>query len=177
MPAVLFPHPGVNEALELSALGPLVYIVTLIGSGLSVVVVRRLAWKAEMRVGLAVFLLGLVPAFVLAIVTFGNFSNDRFAPLYLTPLLALPVGIAILIAAIGMSSRSAGGMLKGAVRGAVPAIVVALWIQIRGARDWLQAPYGFDLYMLIAVAAASVCFLGVTSHDSRPVRTLRDDRL
>lgn len=140
-------------------------------------IVRRLAWKAEMRVGLGVFLLGLVPAFVLAIVTFGNFSNDRFAPLYLTPLLALPVGIAILIAAIVMSSRSARGMLRGSVRGALPAIVVALWIQIRGATDWLQAPYGFDLYMLIAVAAASVGFLGVTSHDSRLLRTLKDDRL
>lgn len=32
MPAVMFPHPGVNEALELSVLGPLVYIVTLVGS-------------------------------------------------------------------------------------------------------------------------------------------------
>ncbi|HXM72475.1 MAG TPA: hypothetical protein VN940_04555 [Candidatus Dormibacteraeota bacterium] len=35
MPGVLFPHPGVNDALELSALGPLLYLLTLGASLLS----------------------------------------------------------------------------------------------------------------------------------------------
>jgi len=35
MPGVLFLHPGVNDALELSALGPLLYLLTLGASLLS----------------------------------------------------------------------------------------------------------------------------------------------
>jgi hypothetical protein len=42
----------------------------------------------------------------------------------------------------------------------VAAIVVVLWLEARGAKDWLQAPYGFDVYALITVAAAAVLFMG-----------------
>ena len=34
----------------------------------------------------------------------------------------------------------------------------------RGATDWLQAPYGFDIYGLITVAAAVVLYVGADAH-------------
>ena len=51
MPIVLFSHPGINEALELSLVGPLLYVVTLGAGGLSLVGVALLSWKAEDRLG------------------------------------------------------------------------------------------------------------------------------
>lgn len=168
MPAVLFPHPGTNDALELSVLGPLLYLMTVVAALFSLVGVGLLGWKAEGVVGLGAFLLGLGTAFLLAIVTFGNFSNDRFAALLLTPVLAGPVGTALIIGGLVMRSRRRGRPLIGAVRGVVAAIVVALWLQARGANDWLQAPYGFDVYALITVAAAAVLFLSAGArHASR----------
>jgi hypothetical protein len=163
MPGVAFPHPGINEALELAALGPLLYLITLVAGLLSLVGVAVLGWKAEGPVGLGVFLLGLAAAFVLAIVTFGNASDDRFAPLFLTTVLAVPVGIAIVVASLAMRSRQRGRPLLGAVRGAAAAVVVAVWLLARGAADWLQAPYGFDVYGLVAVAGATVIYLGVNT--------------
>lgn len=160
MPIVLFPHPGINEALELSWVGPLLYVATLGAGVLSLVGVSLLNWKVEGPVGFGVFLLGLVPAFVLAIVAFGNFSDDRFLPLFFTPVLAVPAGAAIVVASLVMRSRRRGRPLIGCVRGATAAIAVALWLIARGATDWLQAPYGVDVYGLIAVAAATVLYLG-----------------
>lgn len=165
MPGALFPHPGVNDALELSALGPLLYLITLGASLVSLVGVALRGWKAEGTVGLGVFLLGVAAAFVLAIVTFGNFSDDRFAPLFLTPLLAVPVGAALVVAGLVIRSSRRGRPLLGAVRGAVAAGVFGVWLLARGATDWLQAPYGFDVYVLSTVAAAVVLYLGA---DVRP---------
>jgi hypothetical protein len=167
MPGVLFPHPGVNDALELSALGPLLYLLTLGASLLSLLGVGLLGWKAEGPVGLGAFLLGLAAAFVLAIVTFGNFSNDRFAALLITPVLAVPVGGALVAASLVMRSSSRGRPLIGAVRGVVAAGLVAVWLLARGATDWLQAPYAFDVYLLIAVAGATVLVLGVDGWGGR----------
>jgi hypothetical protein len=166
MPIVLFPHPGINEALELSTVGPLLYIVTLGGGGLSLVGVSLLSWKAEGPIGVGVFLLGLAAAFVLAIVAFGNFSDDRFLPLFFTPVLAVPAGLTIVVASLAMRPRRRGRPLIGCVRGATAAFVVALWLLARGATDWLQAPYGFDVYGLIAAAAATVLYLGVDARSA-----------
>jgi hypothetical protein len=167
MPGALFPHPGVNDALEYSALGPLLYLLTLVASLLSLVGVGVLRWKVEGPVGLGAFWLGLAAAFVLAIVTFGNFSNDRFAALLITPVLAVPVGSALVVTSLLMRSSSRGRPLIGVVRGVVAAAVVAAWLLARGAADWLQAPYAFDIYLLITVAAAAVLFLGVGARSGR----------
>jgi hypothetical protein len=167
MPATLFPHPGANDALELSALGPLLYLITLVASLLSLTGVRLLRWKVEGPVGLGAFLLGVAAAFVLAIITIGNFSNDRFAALLITPVLAVPVGAAILVTSLVMRSSSRGRRLIGAVRGVVAAGVVAAWLLARGATDWLQAPYAFDVYVLITVAAAMVLYLGVDERGAK----------
>ena len=160
MPGVLFPHPGTNDALELAYLGPLLYLITLGASLLSLVGVAVRGWKSEALLGLGVFLFGIAAGFVLAIVTFGNFSDDRFAPLFLTPLLAVPVVVVLVVAGLVMRSGQRENRLLGAVRGAVVAGVVIVWVLARGATDWLQAPYGFDIYCLITVGAAVVLFLG-----------------
>ena len=174
MPGALFPRPGINEALELAALGPLLYVITLAASLVSLVGVAILGWKAEGPVGLGVFWLGLAATFVLAIVTFGNFSDDRFLPLFFTPALAVPVGVALVVAGLAMRSRRRGRPLIGAVRGAMAAGVVALWLLARGAADWLQAPYGFDVYGLIAVAAATVLLLGAEIRIRSPQPRAKD---
>jgi hypothetical protein len=168
MPGVLFPHPGTNDALEFSVLGPLLYLLTLTASLLSLAGVAVLGWKAEGAVGLGVFLLGVAAAFVVAIVTFGNFSDDRFAPLFLTPLPAVPVGAALIAAGLVVRFRRRGEPVLGAVRGAAAAVMVAVWILARGATDWLQAPYGFDVYVLITVAAAVVLYLGADLRGQQP---------
>lgn len=170
MPGVLFPHPGVNDVLWLSALGPLLYLLTLIAALGSLAGVALLDWKAEGAVGLGAFVLGVATAFVLAIATFGNFSNDRFAALFLTPVLGGPVGTALIIGGLLMRSRRRGRPLLGALRGVGAAIIVALWLQARGANDWLQAPYGFDVYALIAVAAIAVLFLSADARRPIPAR-------
>jgi hypothetical protein len=160
MPAVFFPHPGVNDSLEFAFLGPLLYVIAIIGALLSLVGVGPLGWKAEGPVGLGVFFFGVAAAFVLSIVTFGNFSDDRFAPLFLTPALAVPVGVALMVAALLMRSRPRGSLLMGVARGVVATTFVILWLLARGAPEWLQAPYGFDVYALITVAAVAVLVLG-----------------
>ena len=160
MPAVFFPHPGVNDSLEFAFLGPLLYVITIIAALLSLVSVGPLGWKAEGPVGLGVFFFGVAAAFVLSIVTFGNFSDDRFAPLFLTPALAVPVGVALMVAALLMRSRPRGSLLMGVARGVVATTFVILWLLARGATDWLQAPYGFDVYALITGAAVAVLVLG-----------------
>ena len=171
MPTVLFPNPGANDAIELSSLGPLIYVLTLVTSFvMSLVGVLRLGWRTEGPVGLGVFLVGLVPAFVLGILTFGNLSNDRFAALFLTPALALLGGIAVLAVGLAMKSRPVGRPVRGAIRGGISAVVIALWILFRGATDWLQAPYGFDVYLLITVAAASVLYLGGSARNGAALR-------
>jgi hypothetical protein len=165
MPGALFPHPSINEAIELSAVGPLVYVATLGAAGVSLVGLRLLGWRAEGPVGVGVFLLGLAAAFVGADVAFGNFSDDRFLPLLLTPVLAVPVGAAIVVSSLAMKSTR-GRPLVGAVRGAAAAGAIAVWLAARGAADWLQAPYGFDVYALIAIAGATVLYLGVDAGSS-----------
>jgi hypothetical protein len=168
MPGVLFPHPGTNDALELAYLGPLLYLITLGAGLLSLVGMAVLGWKAEGTVGLGVFLLGVAAAFVEAIFIFGNFSNDRFAPLFLTPLLAVPVGVVLVVIGLVIRSRRRGNPLLGAMRGAAAAALIAVWILARGATDWLQAPYGFDIYVLITIAAAVELYLGADARRQKP---------
>jgi hypothetical protein len=157
MPA-LFPHPGPNDALELSSLGPLLYLIAIGASLVSPVGVFAKGWKAEVLVGLGVFLIGVSGAFVLAIVAFGNFSDDRFLPLFVAPVLAAPVGIVITVVGWTITLRRRGRPLLGAAIGAAVAVVVVLWLLARGARDWLLAPYGFDVFGLISVGAVTVTF-------------------
>jgi hypothetical protein len=160
MPAVFFPHPGVNDSLEFAYLGPLMFLVTLIVGLLSLVGVGAWGWRLEGPIGLGVFFLGVAAAFVLSIFEFGNFSDDRYAPLFLTPILSVPVGAALIVGSLVIRSRRRGRLLVGVARAAIAAAVVVLWLLVRGAPEWLQAPYGFDTYALITVAAVALFVLG-----------------
>ena len=39
--------------------------------------------------------------------------------------------------------------------------MVGGWVLLRGARDWLVAPYGFDIALLIIVLAVAVVLTGM----------------
>jgi hypothetical protein len=60
-------------------------------------------------------------------------------------------------------------MVMGAVRGAAHAAVVGVWLLARGANDWLQAPYGFDIYCLITLAAAVALYQGADPQRKKQV--------
>lgn len=160
MPGALFAHPGANDAIQLSALGPLVFLITLVVTVLFPLVMRRLGRGTVGSVGVGVLVLGLLPAFGTAIVMFGNFQNDRFAPLFLSPVLAVPAGIVVLVLSVGTGSSTSRQRWQAAALGVGAAVLVTLWILGRGAAVWLLAPYGFDLYLLILLAAVSLAFLG-----------------
>jgi hypothetical protein len=40
--------------------------------------------------------------------------------------------------------------------------VLIAWVLARGARDWLLAPYGFDILLLIALESAVVYIAGAS---------------
>ncbi len=169
IPDLVFPNPGTNDALELSVLGPLIFLITVVASLLSIAGMSTLRWGPVGPVGAGAFLLGIAAAFGLAVLAFGNLSNDRFAPLFITPALALPAGLAIVVVALAKRSPNLAKPLGGALRGAAGAIVVARWLLARGPSGWLRAPYGFDTYLLVAAAAAVVLYLGVRERGDRSV--------
>jgi hypothetical protein len=166
-PIVLFPHPGTNDTIELSSLELLVLLVVLLALAIALAVVRGPGATA-VRVGLGVYLLGVAADFILGVATFGNLSNDRFLPLLFLP---FPLGLAGLIS-LGIGAALSGGalqnLLRGLAFGAAGTVMVGVWTLLRGARDWLLAPYGFDITLLIVVVGAAVLLLG-SATSSRPV--------
>jgi len=159
-PSVLFPHPSTNEAIELSALELPVLLAGLLGLVAAIVVFRG-RQSTVLRVGLGVFLLGVAADFVLGLSAFGNLSDDRFMPLLFLP---VPIGLAGLLTLItgfiGMG-RARRDILLGAGIGFAAAAFVAVWTLVRSSRDWLQAPYGFDIAVLIVVVGVVVAFVGL----------------
>ena len=155
VPALLFPNPAINEANELAAWGtPLLLVVPLAAVG-SLFLFRRRR-RAAVPIGLAVFVLGVAGAMVLGLTVFGNFSNDQFLPLVLFPYPAGVAGLVTLVSALATTRPVWPQLRRGAVSGSIAAVVVGAWILLRGARDWLVAPYGFDIALLIIVMAAAV---------------------
>jgi len=64
---------------------------------------------------------------------------------------ALAVGLAL--------SPPRAQLLQGAIFGVVAAAFVCAWILLRGSRDWLLAPYGFDVLVLAVVVGAAIVVL------------------
>ena len=155
-PLVLFPHPATNEAIELSSLEWLVLLVGL--AGLVVVLIRLPRAASATRIGLGIFLLGVAAALVIGLFVFGNFQDDRFLPLLFFP---IPIGTAGLVAlAVGLAlSPRRAQLLQGAIFGLAAAAFVCTWILVRGSRDWLLAPYGFDELVLTVVVGAAIVVL------------------
>ena len=155
-PAVLFPHPSTNEAIELSSLEWLVLGVGLVG--LVVVLIRLPRSASAARIGLGVFLLGVAAAFVIGLLVFGNFQDDRFLPLLVLP---IPIGGAGVVSlAVGLAlSPPRAQVLQGVIFGVAAGLFVGAWILLRGSRDWLLAPYGFDVLVLLLVVGSAIVVL------------------
>jgi hypothetical protein len=159
-PALAFPNPGVNDAMTLSDLTLPVVAATLLACVVALVLgyVRR--WPSAAPVALGTFLVGVAMVFLIGLMTIGNMSNDRFMPLLFLPVPFALVGIVIL--AFGLGRRTAGATPIGLMIGGIATALLLVWILARGSRDWLLAPYGFDVLLMIALGSAVVFLLGVT---------------
>jgi hypothetical protein len=155
-PMVLFPQPSTNEAIELSNLEWLVLLAGL--AGLVVVLIRLPRSATAARIGLGIFLLGAAAALVIGLLVFGNLQDDRFLPLLVLP---VPIGGAGVVAlAVGLAlGPSRAQVLQGVIFGAAAAVFAGAWIVLRGSRDWLLAPYGFDVLVLLPVVGSAIVVL------------------
>ncbi|HET9783138.1 MAG TPA: hypothetical protein VFR33_15335 [Candidatus Dormibacteraeota bacterium] len=159
-PSVLFPNPGANDAPILwNAPIPLVGL-TLLACVAAVVYDRSKASSIATSTALGIFLIGVAVAFLIGLATFANLSNDRYWPFLLSPVVFAPAGLAVLV--VGLAGRSINGIEvgRGIVLGGAATLFLIVWMLARGSRDWLLAPYGFDITLLIALEAAVVFLIG-----------------
>jgi hypothetical protein len=159
-PALLFPNPTLNEAIDLAAWAAPLLLVVPVAAVASLFLFRRRR-PAAVPIGLAVYILGVAAAMVLGLSVFGNFSNDQFLPLVLFPYPAGLAGLVTLVSALATTRPLRPHLTRGARNGLIGAILVGAWVLLRGARDWLVAPYGFDIALLIIVLAVAVVLMGV----------------
>jgi hypothetical protein len=166
LPSRAFPSPGANDAIVLADLSlPLVGAILLVAIVALIQGYRR-HWPSAGPVALGTFLIGVAAALVIGLLTFGNMSNDRFLVLLFLPVLFVPIGIVVLAA--GLTVQRTGHALPGLGIGGLATAVLIAWVLARGARDWLLAPYGFDILLLIALESAVVYVAGATLR--RPAR-------
>lgn len=158
-PGIVFPHPGTNDAIGLAdAEWPLV-LLEMVGAVAAYVVFRgqRGAW---VRAALGVFLLGAALSLVVGLFVFGNLSNDRYGPLLVFPPVIGLVGLVGIVIAVAAGSSYRLQLIRGAYSGGAVALGFGAWTLVRGARAWLVAPYGFDLFLLILVFGAGLVYIG-----------------
>ncbi len=161
LPPALLPHPVTNQDIELSTAAFLVLLLALGGSLLAVPIGRRRNWQREGLIGLGAFWLALGPVAILALRATGKSSAAAFGPLLLMPFLTVPAGLVVAGAGLRRPDGGAGRSAWMAVaRGLLAAALTAAWILARGAAEWRLAPYGLDVMVLAAVAAAGVLYLG-----------------
>jgi hypothetical protein len=155
-PSFAFPHPRTNDAIELSNLEvPLVGVIFLASFvGLRMAWTRHLAASGSVAVG--VLMVGVGAVFLALLLAFGNLSNDRFGTLLFAPFVFAPVGAIILLVALIMPGRRPGDVRRGLTLAGLALVFLTIWGLGRGARDWLLAPYGFDILLLIGVEAVTV---------------------
>jgi hypothetical protein len=168
LPALAFPNPGINDAMTLADLTLPVVGETLLGCIVALALSYVRHWPSAGPVALGTFLIGVAMALVSGLVTIGNMSNDRFMPLLLLPLPFAVVGTVVL--AFGLGRRTAGAARIGLMLGGIATALLLAWILARGSRDWLLAPYGFDVLLLILLGSAVVFVLGVTWRQSGGTR-------
>ena len=91
---------------------------------------------------------------------FGNTTNDRFLPLLFLPFPIAAPGLLALVLGLTVKRPNRSTLVRGALYGLAGAAFVCVWMLIRGARDWLLAPYGFDITVLIPLVGAAVGVAG-----------------
>lgn len=160
-PLIVFPHPRTNDAV---ALADLEWPLLLIEVVLAIVayVVFKEARGALIRAGLGVYLFASALVLVVGLFAFGNLSNDRFAPLLFFPPVLAVLGLAGAVVAIAAGHRYRPALLRGAGIGLAVAGGFGAWTFARGARAWLEAPYGFDILLLLGVLGVGVVVLGTS---------------
>lgn len=160
-PGLMFAQPNTNDAIGLADAEWLLLLGTIGGAVAAYASVRG-ARGAAVRAALGVFLLGAAAALVLGLVVFGNLSNDRFGQLIFFPPIIGAVGLAGMVVAVVTGRGRGRELARGAVYGVVAALVVALWVLARGSRDWLLAPYGFDILAAILVLSGALVMLAAS---------------
>lgn len=162
LPGVLFSNPGPNDAPILWTIPLPIIGLTLVASLAAVVFERVNRRPTTASVALGTYVVGVALVFLVGLLTVANLSNDRFWPFLLAPAIFAPTGIVILLVALVGRSTTWAEASRGVVIGAVAAALVLIWMLARGSRDWLLAPYGFDIWLLIALEAFAVFLAGGT---------------
>ena len=160
-PGVMFPAPGPNDAPILWSL-PMPVIALTLAASIAVVARDASRKRPIMRsLALGTFLVGAAIAFVIGlIVGVANLQNDRFWPFLLSPVVFGIAGIVLLAMSVAGRRTTRSETVSGVVIGLFAALFLVAWIVARGSRDWLLAPYGFDVCLLITLEATAVWVVG-----------------
>ena len=159
---MLFSNPGVNDAIGLAD-AELPLLLVVLGGAVAVYAVFRDEGGTVVRIAVGSFLVGAAVALVVGLLTFGNMSNDRFAPLIFFPPVIALVGLIGIVMAVAAPRREPQDLIRGAFYGLALAVFFGAVLLTRGARDWLLAPYGFDLILLMLVLGAILIMVGAGS--------------
>jgi hypothetical protein len=158
LPSLLFPRPGTNDAIVLSDLELPLVLLEIAGVACALALIRGPS-ATLVRLALGVFLLGVAVDLVIGFVVFGNLSNDRFGALLLLPVPIGVTGLVALVVGVATGASARRDIARGVVNGLGAAVVVGVWTQVRGARDWLLAPYGLDIVLLVLVLGVALAVL------------------
>lgn len=159
-PSVLFPNPGANDASILwTAPMPIVGLTLLVSVAL-VGADRAKGRSTTASVALGSFMVGVAVAFLAGLVVFANLSNDRYWPFLLTPAVFAPAGLVLLMVGLVGRTIDRSEMARGLAIGVSATLFLLAWLLARGSRDWLLAPYGFDICLLISLEAAVTYLVG-----------------
>ncbi len=116
-----------------------------------------------------VYLLGVAGDLILGFFGFGNSSDDRYMPLVVLPFLVGFAGLVSLVGGMTTKRRLWLHVWLGIIVGLASAFIVGIWVSLRGARDWLLAPYGFDIAILVVVIGVAVITMGSMIRGRRAV--------
>jgi uncharacterized RDD family membrane protein YckC len=163
-PSVVFAHPGVNDAIALTELELPVVGATLLTGFVALWLARERQLAASGSLAIGLYLLGVAAVFVLLLVTVGNFSNDRFASLLFLPFVFAPAGAGTLAIALAVPGLRRSDLASATITAGFAVAFLAIWGVARGARDWLLAPYGFDILLLVLLEAGVTLVIGSARH-------------
>ncbi len=156
-PIMLFRQPSLNEGIGLAAW--VFPIFALLSLAAVASLLFRSRWPA-VPISFGVYLLGVACDLIFGFFSFGNGSDDRYMPLVVLPFFVGLAGLVSLVGGVTAKRRVWLHVWLGTVIGLASAIIVGIWVLLRGARDWLLAPYGFDVTLLVVVIAVAVITIG-----------------